>query len=649
MIASHQIIFRRPGNWLPAALARLLLALLSPAAAAADEHAALEHIEAAAVAARTDPEASRRDAERALALLEHAPDADLEIRARLLLCDYYSERDRAAAEREVAAATALLARAARRGLHAGVLACQGEMLETAGENARARTLYEQAVAVAAAAKDQEMLALALFQRGFLLGLLGDYAAGLSDLRRAQELYQAVGMPHHALTALNGIATLYNRMGDYAQAREIYSRALRAQIAAGMRREQAVTQHNLARALERLGEWEAARQAFAGSLEVSRGLGYPRGEAYALRGLAAVANANGDHRGALEILARAAALQRQTPDERLRGQISLARGIALHRLGRLGESIAALEEAHRVFREGDSLHELEAVSGELAAVHAVLGNWRAAYEWQSEAKQAAGRLLRNQLDQRFTALKIEFDTATKEKENAQLARENAASARALAQARSVRQLQAAVIALTVLLAALLAWLALQQRRSRQRMQKLAMTDELTGVPNRRAVLGQLESLLTAPGAPACSILIIDVDHFKSINDTLGHAAGDEVLKVVAQVVDGAVRPPASFGRLGGEEFLIVLPNASLEAARQTAESFRERIRSIDTSAWFADGRRITASIGVTSSIAAIDSPSGMLQRADAALYAAKRAGRNCVRTETAAADVAVTPAGDARQA
>jgi diguanylate cyclase (GGDEF)-like protein len=424
------------------------------------------------------------------------------------------------------------------------------------------------------------------------------------------------------------------MGDYVQARHIYTRSLAAQRQAGLQREQVVTLHNLGRANENLRDWDASRTAFAEALEISRKINYLRGEAYAMRGLAAVANALGDPQGALETLRNAEGLQKQVPDARLRAQIQLARGIALHKLQRLPEATIALESALVDFKQTDSLYELNQVYTELAAVYAETGNWRDAYARQVDAKNTSDKLLRNQLDQGFATLKVEFDTATQDKENAALKRQNEANERALAQARSVRRLQAAVIILTISLVLLLTLLAVFQHRSTLRMHVLAMTDELTGVPNRRAVLGRLDPLLRKEDPTPCSILIIDIDYFKAINDQLGHSTGDEVLKVVAATVRSAVREPAFFGRLGGEEFLIVLPATRLPAAYEAAESFCQRIRAIDTSCWFADKRRITCSIGVSVSVPGRDTPSTMLQRADTALYTAKRGGRNCVRTEPA---------------
>ena len=589
-------------------------------------------LEQGTLAMRTDPDASKRIADEALELLKKSPDPDLEIRARLLICDYQSERDTAAAQREIAAATALLPQAKRKGLKAGILDCEGESLEDSGDNAKAAALFTEAVSVASVEHDDEMLALSLFSRGYLLGVMGDYATGLIELRRADALFEKLKKPLHSMTTLNSIATLYNRMGDYVQARHIYTRALTAQRQAGLQREQVVTLHNLGRSNENLHDWDAARKAFSESLEVSRKINYLRGEAYAMRGLAAVANALGDPEGALETLKNAEALQKQLPDSRLRAQIHLARGISLHKLQRLPEATTELEAALVDFRQADALYELNQVYSELAAVYAETGNWRDAYARQVDAKSTSDKLLRNQLDQGFATLKVEFDTATQEKENAALKRQNEANEHALMQARRVWRLQVTVIVLAISLVLLLTMLAVFQHRSTLRMHVLAMTDELTGVPNRRAVLGRLDPLLRREAPEPCAILIIDIDHFKAINDQLGHSTGDEVLKVVAATVRAAVNEPGFFGRLGGEEFLIVLPGVRLIEARAAAESFCDRIQAIDTSRWFDDKRSITCSIGVSVCVPGRDTPSTMLQRADAALYSAKRGGRNCVRTE-----------------
>src|SRR5690606_2355408 len=135
---------------------------------------------------------------------------------------------------------------------------------------------------------------------------------------------------------------------------------------------------------------------------------------------------------------------------------------------------------------------------------------AAYARLADARSLTEMLLRNQIDQRFAALKVEFDTAAKEEQNVLLLRENAANALALDQGRRMRHLQAAVLALSAVLVALLATLVVHERRSTRRMRELALTDELTAVPNRRAVLRRLEHELAHPGVERCSILVLDID-------------------------------------------------------------------------------------------------------------------------------------------
>lgn len=629
------MLTHRAGNTylFPILAALLLLGAAAPSAPGAEKTSLAGLIDQAAISARVDPEISKRQAESALEQLRREPNPDLEIRAHLLLCDYYSERDQAAAGEQIAAATALMPQATRQGLRAGVLNCQGETLQTLGDNDQALSLYEQATAIATQTHDDQMLAEVLYSSGYLRGLRGEYAAGLSELRRAQALFEQQQMPQHALTALAGIAIIYNRMGDYAEAAHLYERTLEAQHKAGLKREEAVTQHNLGRAYENLQQWDAARSAFAGSLEISRQLDYVRGQAYALRGLATVANAQGNPSAAMTLLDRATEAQRHTPDARLLAQIELARGTALHQLKRLKESATMLEQALVVFRQAQSLGELAQTYDALAAVDADLGNWRDAFDYRTLAQSTTTRLLRDQLDQRFATLKVEFDTAAKQEENELLTRENEANEKALSQQLKAANLRTAVIVLTVLLLAVLVWLAMHQRRSTRRLRALAMTDELTGVPNRRAVLALLAQLLRRSATPT-SLLIMDIDHFKSINDRHGHLIGDETLRSMTANLREAVAEPALFGRLGGEEFAVVLPATNLDQAIAIAERLRERVMRIDLSRWLGE-RRITVSIGIATSVPTRDSISVMLRRADAALYAAKDAGRNCVRTHAAA--------------
>lgn len=167
---------------------------------------------------------------------------------------------------------------------------------------------------------------------------------------------------------------------------------------------------------------------------------------------------------------------------------------------------------------------------------------------------------------------------------------------------------------------------------RRIESLSITDELTGIKNRRFILGLLEQqrLLAERGLYAFSICMIDLDHFKEMNDEYGHIAGDEILKEIAKKISAEIRKIDYFARYGGEEFLLVLPFADLEQAKLIAERLRKFIED-STFDEIRPNLKLTFSAGITEyhwpeSIASV------LGRADAALYVAKHAGRNQVASD-----------------
>ncbi|WP_148301259.1 GGDEF domain-containing protein [Methylobacillus glycogenes] len=160
--------------------------------------------------------------------------------------------------------------------------------------------------------------------------------------------------------------------------------------------------------------------------------------------------------------------------------------------------------------------------------------------------------------------------------------------------------------------------------------LATHDELTKVFNRRALvsLGRREVELAHRYKRPISIFMIDIDHFKQVNDTFGHDAGDKVLRKIAQTLDGTSRNTDMLGRYGGEEFCIICPQTTNEEAMKLADRLLEATRALRHRA--CDNRQITCCLGLYSWNPERDLPANwetMLHRADTALYAAKEAGRN----------------------
>ncbi len=170
-----------------------------------------------------------------------------------------------------------------------------------------------------------------------------------------------------------------------------------------------------------------------------------------------------------------------------------------------------------------------------------------------------------------------------------------------------------------------------RAAYKRIEELAELDELTGSFNRRCIMRMLDDEITRAHRinAQCSIALIDLDWFKRINDAYGHPTGDEVLRTFAITMFANIRSIDRFGRYGGEEFLLLLPDTSNDDAARILDRLRAIIADLDWSA-FSPGMQVTISAGVAT-LAADETADTFLARADSALYAAKARGRNRIAT------------------
>jgi diguanylate cyclase (GGDEF)-like protein/PAS domain S-box-containing protein len=168
------------------------------------------------------------------------------------------------------------------------------------------------------------------------------------------------------------------------------------------------------------------------------------------------------------------------------------------------------------------------------------------------------------------------------------------------------------------------------RQNKKLHFLATRDPLTGCLNRRAYTERFKALFAAARSRGDELTCImaDIDHFKSVNDTYGHATGDEVIKLLAQILTAVVPKPGVVGRYGGEEFCVLLPGLAMAEAVTIAERIRLRLKD-DSTKNFSAGPRVTASLGVSSIKDGAASPDELNNQADQSLYIAKESGRNRV--------------------
>lgn len=278
-----------------------------------------------------------------------------------------------------------------------------------------------------------------------------------------------------------------------------------------------------------------------------------------------------------------------------------------------------------------LYEVAKKAGDAAAALAYHEKYAAAdkgYLTDTTAKTLAYQMVNQQVLDK----KHQIDALTETNQVLQLQQQVAA--------KSEETERLYVLLLGSVLGFIVLW-AYRTKRSQMRFQKLARRDGLTGILNRQHFMDEAKALLQHCGKTAreACMILVDFDNFKTVNDTHGHVAGDVVLQSAVAVLQVHMRSMDIFGRLGGEEFGILLPDCSLETALQRAEKLRIAIAGLARAETGIDFD-VSASFGVTTTLESGYDLRQMLIHADSALYRAKREGRNRVATfvESAVAEV-----------
>ncbi len=521
-------------------------------------------------------------------------------------------------------------------------ACRGYAREDRHDLAAAARDYEDAFVAGKRAGDPGAIAQAAVFRGEVRYVLGDTANALADLQLAWRLQKQRGDAKRANYALNAIANLYadTRVGEFDKALLIYRQLLAVHEAARDQGEIATAWFNIAATLDLKGDHAGAVDAFGKALDLQVRQGDPGQIAETRRALGVSLVKLGKGAQALGLFDQAIAGFQSAKDVDGVADARLSRAIGLRHLGRLADANADFAFARDYFTRQGNLRYLDKLEGEQALAYADAKDWQHAYAALAAQvgyrEELAARLKR----ETTTRMRVAFDTARTEAENQALAKQNALKQQALDAARRNEALQQVVIALVTVLVLLLAWTIVRTLRNARRLRELALTDELTHLPNRRHVFDIAHRTADAAHEVAApwSVLALDIDHFKAINDRFGHDAGDKVLTRVAAACAGAVRKHDVVGRIGGEEFLVVLPRSGLKEACEVGERIRVAVQALVHDD-IQHGLKTTISIGAAQSRPGDKGVGTLAKRADACLYAAKEGGRNRVASAPAQEPVA----------
>ncbi|PMG75242.1 hypothetical protein BCU84_16585 [Shewanella sp. 10N.286.51.B7] len=297
-------------------------------------------------------------------------------------------------------------------------------------------------------------------------------------------------------------------------------------------------------------------------------------------------------------------------------------LRLHQ-GRYLEAIEHFNQAKNSFDKYNNKKGLTIIYPIIAELFAEKGDFKSANHWHHEFLT-----VHNQMDEAAWAtfnseMRIRFDSHQLEKQQKQLIEFQTLKATQLEALTKKQQLQYVAIALTFILLVILAFFFIKLIRKSIQYKQLALTDPLTEVPNRLYAYKVTKHLFRKK--QAFSILLVDVDHFKAVNDNYGHDVGDISLQLIAHTISEVCRKEDTLARIGGEEFLLLMPNAQAEDAISLARRVNNQVKLIDTDS-LSMSECFTVSIGIaTTSNETSISP--LLKKADIALYQAKNAGRD----------------------
>jgi len=452
---------------------------------------------------------------------------------------------------------------------------------------------------------------------------------LTQAYRASSLSETLSETH--ILAAAHLSAVMRSMGDYSQALALNQEKIDWDTDHGASMSLSVSRFNRGQILKLMGNYDGAIAEFEKARTFSVSLGDQQGVAFADQAiceshieLGQLASAQRECSNALRIFGLARSIDSLKETQILQARIFLG----------YGHPDLALATMNQVLEHGGddvrprlvgSMYEWR------ARANAALHNYKDAYaDLQAYATRFTAATNAERIRQ-AGALRARFETDREIARNSSLKRELENT-----QEQSNRQAQQlrwnTVIAIAgICIIALLVYFLIANRSYRIRLVRLASQDALTGLPNRRRTqelaLAALEVAKTT-GKPL-TLALIDMDHFKDINDTCGHAAGDHVLQEFARAGREALRETDILGRWGGEEFLLLMPETPVELAVASLERLRTLVFGIRLPPSGCD-LRVSLSAGLAMNDESVKSFEDLVARADAALYRAKNEGRDLIR-------------------
>lgn len=517
--------------------------------------------------------------------------------------------------------------------------CRSWFLQLSGDMDGAMEGYNLSVKRAYEHEDLKLIADSRSIRGALYSYIGDFSAALDDLVTAQDLYESLNLSGWANINLADVATSFRRYGDPQSAIRYYTK-LKALYLKNNNQEQAMyVNSDIGLALDELGEHQQAVDNFLVSYQYFKEHQQEKVAATMATNIAySLIKLNRLNEAEKYLIEADTVINEKDLTDYSFMKLFMA-DIKFQQ-SRYKEALTELEQGEKAFRTLQNNRGLTQLLQLKSNIYVAMNDLSAAYGALQEFVTLTKKVDGNSLSHHTTELKVKFDTSRIESENQRLIENQNLKEQELALLEKNKSLQHIILLLAGFILTIVSIFAYKQVHRNRQLQVIALTDYLTKLPNRRHIYAQAAKYFqqALKHQSPFSVIIFDADHFKKINDNFGHELGDRALMTIANAGRALSGNKDLVGRIGGEEFLILLPNTDATGALALAHQLQNHISRLSAQNLPAE-LKLTVSAGVATLEPQNNTEDAyqdkdfatLLKRADNALYEAKNAGRNCVKS------------------
>ena len=512
-----------------------------------------------------------------------------------------------------------------------------------GDYTKALEYFNESLKIHEADENRKGIARALNNIGNIYNFLGLYNKALENHIRSLNIEEELNDMNGIIRSLNNIGNVYQNISDYERALNYYQRALEIVYKINDGETTAVTLNNLGNVYSSKGYFDKALEFYQRSLKIRKELDDKYGIANSYNNIGIAYQGLKKHKKSLEYYQKSLEIMKKINDKHGIASSYYYSGILYFELQNLKKSLLNLKNGLMYARQINDKNIIKSTYLALSKIYYVKNQYKKAYDFFVLYVEIKDNIDLEETKRNITELQIKYETERKEKEIEILKKSN--SLKELEARRQSTFMVFLVIGFVLL--AILAFFIYNQFRLKaysntiiaqqnselkdayKKVELLASTDTLTGISNRRDIIKRFnhETDRFERNSNPFSIIMGDVDNFKSINDNYGHDCGDFVLKSISDLIKKAIRKQDSIGRWGGEEFLIILPETDLKGGIKIAEKLRKSIGNNKMVYNYYD-LYVTITFGVNVYDKAKDI-NECIKEADKALYVGKIRNKNCV--------------------